>query len=145
VRTPLRRDRLLAVDLELTCWEDGFHPAGQRCEIIQMGIAEIDTKTLSVSRVGDVICRPVASEISLFCARLTGLTPELVKARGIHFRDACNRIRKIFGTRNKTWLAWGRDDAAIARECALKKADNPMSDGFIDLASFVGLSLIRSG
>ena len=40
---------------------------------------------------------------------MTTLTQEQVN-RGIPFADACNKMKKEFGTLNKIWASWGDYD-----------------------------------
>ena len=73
----LRHDRVLVVDLELTCW-DGLPPEGERPEIIEIGVAEIDLKRDEISRTISMLTKPTASRISPFCTDFTGITDEMV-------------------------------------------------------------------
>lgn len=128
----VRRDRILFVDVEMTCWE-GPPPEGERSEVIEIGLVEVDNADLAVVRSGSLLCLPRASTISPYCTALTGITPEEMKARGVPFGDACNGVMKRFGSRNKAWFAWGSDDEAIRAECLLKGAAYPFSGAFINL------------
>lgn len=137
----VRRDRILFVDVEMTCW-DGPPPAGERPEVIEIGIVEIDNASFDVVRSGTLLCLPRASTISPYCTALTGITPAEMKAKGVPFGDACNTLMKRFGSRNKAWFAWGSDDEAIRAECRLKGAAYPLSGAFINLGLMTRL-LVR--
>nr|WP_246581142.1 3'-5' exonuclease [Deinococcus aestuarii] len=75
------------IDVEATCWE-GAPPPGQVNEIIEVGLCVVDTVTRQ--RVGRhrLLVRPERSEVSEFCTRLTGWTPEDVRD-GLSFAEAC--------------------------------------------------------
>ena len=128
--TRFRTDRLLVVDLELTCWS-GEPPVGMSPEIIEIGIVEIDTAALEIARSARYLVRPYRSEVSDFCADFTGLTAvELRSARP--FKEVSNTIRKAFGTQSKTWFGWGADNEAVARECEANGAQNPFSSSYVN-------------
>ena len=38
----IRKDKLLVVDLEATCWEGYNAPAGQKNEILEIGVCLLD-------------------------------------------------------------------------------------------------------
>lgn len=135
----VRHGHLLCLDLELTCWEQEA-PPGQHPEIIEIGLAEVDLVGLTVSRTHSVLCRPVRSEISGYCTALTGITPERMKAEGIHLPDALNRIRKEYGSANKAWLAWGADNQTLAAACDARGVQSPFSDTYFDLGALFRLS-----
>lgn len=135
--TRLRTDRLLVIDLELTCWP-GDPPPGHVAEIVEIGIVEVDTSTLEITRSGRYLVRPYRSEVSAFCIDLTGLTTaDLRTARP--FAEVANTIRKDFGTQSKTWCAWGTDNDAIDRDCEATGAQNPFSASYINLGHLWGL------
>jgi inhibitor of KinA sporulation pathway (predicted exonuclease) len=128
----LRHDRVLVVDLELTCW-DGLPPEGERPEIIEIGVAEIDLKRDEISRTISMLTRPTASRISAFCTDFTGITDEMVAADGIPFEMACQQLRKTYGSTSKLWVGWGSDDALFAAEVQAKGAVDPASHRYLDL------------
>ncbi|UUX48613.1 exonuclease domain-containing protein [Nisaea acidiphila] len=128
----LRHDRLLAVDLELTCW-DGPPPEGERPEIIEIGLAEIDLKRDEIVRTASILTKPVASRISPFCAAFTGITEEMIAANGIRFQDACHRLRKTYGSSSKLWIGWGSDNVLFDAEVRAKDAVDPASHAYLDL------------
>lgn len=128
-----RYDRLLCVDLELTCWEDE-PPAGERSEILEIAIVEIDNKALTITRQESFLCKPKVSSISPYCQQLTGITEAMVKRAGRPLGEVCNVVRKKFGTRGKPWCAWGYDDELLREECALKGVEYPFSSDYLNLA-----------
>lgn len=132
--TTLRLDRLLFIDLELTCWA-GDPPPGEESEIIEIGLAEVDADALEIKRSARYIVRPRRSTVSDFCTELTGLTQAEVKRQGRPLREVFGSVRKDWGPGRKAWYAWGADrfllDAAVERGDA---EAHPFSPGFFDLA-----------
>lgn len=106
-------DRIVVVDIEATAWEneDGTKtpPKGQRNDIIEIGACFLDTQTGKISQKTSYIVKPRNSIMSPFIIKLTGLTQEDVN-KGIPFSDACNKLSKEFGTRNRIWASWGDYD-----------------------------------
>ena len=68
-------NRLLCVDVEMTCWE-GEPPAGEVPEMIAIGIVDLRTDDLEIRREQSFLIRPQFSVISPFCSTLTGITPK---------------------------------------------------------------------
>lgn len=134
MKTSLRLDRLLFVDLELTCW-DGEPPPGQRSEIIEIGLAEVEVEALRITRSGRYIVRPRNSTVSPFCSALTGLTQDDVKRRGRPLKEVFGSLRKDWGPARKAWYAWGADRTFLDMSVEGGDADaHPFSPGFFDLA-----------
>jgi inhibitor of KinA sporulation pathway (predicted exonuclease) len=128
-----RYNRMLFVDVELTCWE-GEPPAGEQPELIAIGIVDLRTDDLSVKREQAFLVRPQSSSISAFCSTLTGITPKEAAAAP-PLPEVVRTIRKSFGQGD--WCAWGRDDELIRESCARAGADLPFTGAFHDLAGQV--------
>lgn len=131
-RPRIRRDRILFVDLELTCWE-GEPPAGESAEIIEIGLAEVDVDSLAILRTASFLVRPEISSVSEYCERLTGLAASRLRRDGRSLRETFATMRKEWGTGSKPWMAWGSDRRAILADCARKGCDNPFSDAYHDI------------
>lgn len=128
----VRLDKVLSVDFEMTCWE-GAPPPGQVSEIIQIGISEIDNETMTRLRSESWYVRNELSEVSDYCTALTGITPAILRRRGLSLADAGRLIAKKYGSRNKGWLAWGSDKAAIDRDCTVKGVEPIFSNSFFNV------------
>ncbi len=106
-------NKLVIVDIESTAWEneDGSKtpPEGMRRDVIEIGACFLNVKSGKVSQKTSYIIKPRNSTMSLFITELTTLTQEDVN-KGMPFGDACNKLRKEFGTKNKVWCAWGDYD-----------------------------------
>ena len=129
-----RLDRMLVFDIEETCWE-GDPPPGERQETIEIGLAEVLLDgTPRIGRTASYDVRPVASRVSAFCTDLTGITPARAR-RGRHLGEVMSSMQTTFGGIGKTWAAWGRDDACLARDCSLLGLPPPVMGGFLDLGA----------
>jgi inhibitor of KinA sporulation pathway (predicted exonuclease) len=134
-----RTDRLLVVDLELTCWESQEPPEGEHPDIIEIGIAEVDNGKLEVLRRGRFLVRPERSRLGEFCSRLTGITPGELGRHGRPFREVCRSIDREWAPRHKTWAAWGKDAIAMEEAASFHGVGNPFSASHLDLGHLYDL------
>jgi Inhibitor of the KinA pathway to sporulation, predicted exonuclease len=128
----VRDDRILFIDVEMTCWS-GAPPEGQRSEVIEIGVAELDLDTLEVVRSQSYLVQPVFSRISEYCTELTGIAVDDVRRRGRPLKEVASRLQKDFGTRSKQWLSWGPDRRALERDFAEKGIPFCFSAAFVDM------------
>jgi len=136
-----RFDKIVVVDIEATCWEPREEQGDQPSEIIEIGVCILDTKTLDISRKHSYIVRPKHSEISDFCTQLTGHTWKSVKG-GMQFGDACNKLAKEYGTKNRVWASWGDCDRLhFMAECATKRANYPFGHAHINASDLFSLMM----
>jgi inhibitor of KinA sporulation pathway (predicted exonuclease) len=66
-------DKIIVIDLESTCW-DGPPPDGQVSEIIEIGVALVDVASMQREAKQSILIKPVRSQVSDFCTKLTTLT-----------------------------------------------------------------------
>lgn len=130
-------NRILFVDVELTCW-DGPSPAGEQSDVIAIGIVDLKTDDLKIRREKMYFVRPLVSAISPFCTMLTGITPKEADAAP-PLPEVVRTIRKTFG--QSDWCAWGRDDVLIRESCERAGAELPFLGGFHDLSAQVRTAL----
>lgn len=125
----VRKDRILVVDFELTCW-DNSPPEGEISEIIEIGLSEVDIETLTIKKTDSYLVLPEYSSISEYCSNLTGITPQRMRKQGRALRDVANTLKKNWGSASKAWMAWGNDREAIMLDCMRKKIENPFSEAY---------------
>jgi inhibitor of KinA sporulation pathway (predicted exonuclease) len=101
-------DQILVVDLESTCWQ-GYPPAGQMREIIEVGLCPVDVQKLERLEKRSLLVKPVRSKISEFCTQLTTLTDEHVHAAGT-LADAVGILKKEYRSPDRLWASWGDYD-----------------------------------
>jgi len=109
----IRKDKIIVVDLEATCWEGYDAPDGQENEIIEIGVCLLDVQDNTISDKRSIIVKPTHSTISPFCTQLTTITQEQVDRDGIAFADASMILEKEYDSRNRLWASWGGWDRKI--------------------------------
>ncbi len=139
MRDSYRSDRLLVVDVELTCWETPEPPAGQIPEPIELAVVELDTKALRVARTGRWLLRPARSAVSPFCTELTGIEPGDLARRGRPFDEVARAVARDFGTARKTWASWGLDVVPLEAAAVRHGSPSPFGASFLDLAHLFGM------
>jgi inhibitor of KinA sporulation pathway (predicted exonuclease) len=126
----IRKDKIVVVDFEMTCWEGFDAPPGQENEIIEMGICLLDPKAdvISISDKRSIMVKPIRSVVSEFCTNLTGITQEMVSERGIDFPLACHILETEYDTRNRLWVSWGNfDHEFLRKQCKARNVRYPFS------------------
>ena len=140
----VRHDRILFVDVEMTCWEE-LPPEGEVPEVVEIGIAELDLATLAVRRAESYYVRPVLSRPSAFFTRLTGITESVLRQQGRPLSQVCSKIAKDMGTRSKQCFSWGADRRALETDFGRKSVPSPFSEAFHDFGLEMKHSLGMSG
>jgi len=127
-------DKIIVIDLEATCWEPKWSkPKGESSEIIEIGVCFLDMRTGERKDKTSYYIRPTRSTVSKFCTQLTGITPELLKEKGIPFGDAINKLRKEFGPSQRTWASWGAyDKKELEKNCEHHGIEYPMGVNHIN-------------
>lgn len=125
----VRKDRVLIVDFEMTCWED-VPPPGQKPEIIEIGLSEVDVEALQIKKTGSYFVKPEYSTVSDYCAALTGITQKQLDKQGRKLNEVANTLRKNWGSASKAWMAWGNDRESIMIDCLSKGIENPFSEAY---------------
>jgi len=101
---------VLVIDVESTCWEPPeVQPQNEISEIIEIGIAVVNIKDLTIKENDSIIVRPQRSKISKFCTKLTTLTQKTVD-QGCTFEAAMAILRKNYNSENRTFVSWGDYD-----------------------------------
>jgi len=129
----LKRDLILLIDLEATCW-DRKPPAGMYNEIIEIGISALDYRTKEIKLKDTIIVKPQFSEISEYCTNLTSITQEMVDEKGVTLAEACKILEDTYKSKDRIWASWGEyDNNQIKRECKHKKIENPFGRTHINM------------
>lgn len=124
----IRKDKVIVVDLEATCWQGYTAPDGQENEIIEIGVCLLDGATREISNIRSLYVHPIESEISPFCTALTGITAEMIAEQGMDFAQACDILEKEYDSRNRLWASWGGFDRKLFWEqCKRRGVRYPFS------------------
>lgn len=129
----IRREKVIVVDIEATCWKGGLAPQGMQSEIIEIGVCVLPLKTRKPTDKLSILVRPERSTISDFCTELTTLTQEQVDA-GVNFREACTILERDYETKEYIWASWGKYDRKMFRaQCEERGVPFPFSDRHVNL------------
>jgi len=112
----IRRDKIIVVDIEATCWDVDPPPDGQVNEIIEVGLCIYDVAVDKISGKRSILVKPHSSEVSPFCTQLTSLTPQRLNEAGIDFADTCRILVKEYEAHKYLWVSWGGYDERLFRQ-----------------------------
>ena len=130
-------DKIVVVDVETTCWEK--RQRDQMMEVIEIGICLLDIGSGEISDRQSILVRPVYSEVSEFCTKLTTLTQEVVET-GIEFRQACVKLEDEYQTRKRVWASYGDfDRRQFERECRFKNVPYPFGSRHINIKTLFAI------
>jgi inhibitor of KinA sporulation pathway (predicted exonuclease) len=133
-------DVIVVIDVEATAWQ-GKPPCGMTNEIIEIGIATIDVPERRVTSTQSVLVKPMFSEISDFCTKITTITKEMVDLDGIAFSEALELLKRDYHTESRTWASWGSYDRMIfARQCRTRKVQYPFGKSHINIKNLFALT-----
>lgn len=115
------------LDNELLCWPNGNCPMDQQKHIIQIGLVEVETNTLKITRKKSFYIRPQDKnfEVSDYCVNLTGITRSKIINEGHYFPEVMKTIKKEFAPYFKVTYSWGNDFQSIAEHCIQYECTNP--------------------
>lgn len=106
----LHDSKVLVIDVESTCWELPEKPGhGEFSEIIEIGLAVVDTDKLVIEHNEGILVSPQSSRVSKFCTKLTTLTQGMVD-KGVTFQEAMKRLQTEFHSGDRTFISWGDYD-----------------------------------
>lgn len=126
-------DKIIIIDLEATCWQ-GAVPSGQQNEIIEIGLAVLDTETGAISKNRGILVKPQRSTVSLFCTELTTITQDLLDKNGVSFEDAINELVDDYNPDLYTWASYGQYDLnMLKKQCKSFGVSYPMGEEHINV------------
>ena len=133
-------DEILIVDLESTCW-DNDQPADQTSDIIEIGVAHLNRKTLQVTNNWTVKVIPTRSTITPFSERLNGITVEDIKLVGVPLAEAFSCLVTA-KSRQRTWASYGNyDRRKIDEDARTFRLRYPMSPRHINVKTLLAVVL----
>lgn len=126
-------DKIIIIDLEASCWQ-GSVPQGQENEIIEIGLAVLDTVSGEISQNQGILVQPQRSTISPFCTELTTITQELLDDKGISFEEAIEKLVDEYRPDEYTWASYGQYDLnMLKRQCKSFGITYPMGQQHINV------------
>lgn len=126
-------DKIIIIDLEATCWQ-GAVPSGQQNEIIEIGLAVLDTETGVISQNKGILIKPQRSSVSPFCTELTTITPDLLDKNGVSFEEAVDLLINEYNPDLYTWASYGQYDLnMLTKQCKSFGISYPMGEEHINV------------
>jgi inhibitor of KinA sporulation pathway (predicted exonuclease) len=130
-------DKIVVVDLETTCWEK--REKDQIMEVIETGVCLLDIRSGKITDRQSILIKPVYSEVSDFCTKLTTLTQKLVET-GIRFKEACLKLEDEYQSKQRVWASYGDfDRRQLERECRLKKVSYPFGSRHLNVKTLFAI------
>jgi inhibitor of KinA sporulation pathway (predicted exonuclease) len=126
---------ILVMDLELTCWSKEELKAFDKKpspEIIQVGVVNLNPKTLEVTKSGRYYVTPQFTEIGEYCTDLTAITAKQVHKQGRPLEDVMKTLAEKWGFSNKQIVFWGSDADDFAKDCKRQNIENILSPHITD-------------
>lgn len=134
-------DKIIIIDLEATCWQSAV-PEGQENEIIEIGLAVLDSETGAITQNQGILIKPQRSGVSLFCTELTTITQDLLDKNGVTFEEAIEKLVDEYQSDLYTWASYGHYDLnMIRKQCRSFGVPYPMVDQHINVKTLVGEKL----
>jgi inhibitor of KinA sporulation pathway (predicted exonuclease) len=134
-----RLDQILVIDLESTCWE-GPPPPGQVSEIIEIGVCVVEVASLERVEKRSLLIKPVQSEVSEFCTRLTTLTADHLKEAG-SLADATRVLKREFLSQERLWASWGDyDRRQFERVCKEQSVGYPFGISHLNVKTLFAVA-----
>ncbi|KFF05427.1 3'-5' exonuclease [Flavobacterium reichenbachii] len=129
-------DKIIIIDLEATCWQ-GEVPKGQQNEIIEIGLAVLDSQTGEITKNKGILIKPQRSTVSLFCTELTTITQELLDKNGVSFEQAINQLKDEYQPDLYTWASYGQYDLnKLKNQCKSFGIPYPMGEDHINVKTW---------
>ncbi len=131
-------DKIIIIDLEATCWKNDAPVVGEKQEIIEIGLAVLDTKTGDITQNQGILVRPHQSTVSPFCTELTTITQELLDENGLTFQKAIEKLVVEYEPHLYAWASYGLFDLKMMnKQCESFGIPYPMSKVHMNVKSIV--------
>lgn len=131
-------DKIIIIDLEATCWQTAA-PKGQENEIIEIGLAVLDSETGEITKNQGILIKPQRSSVSSFCTELTTITQDLLDKNGVSFEAAIQKLRNEYNPDLYTWASYGQYDLnMLQKQCKSFGVPYPMAREHINVKVWFG-------
>jgi inhibitor of KinA sporulation pathway (predicted exonuclease) len=133
-------DQILVIDIESTCWDGQVPPPGQMSEIIEVGLCVVDVARLERLEKRSILIRPVRSQISEFCTRLTTLKSDDFRLAGT-LADAVSVLKREYRSLERLWASWGDYDRnQFQRVCKELTVPYPFGPRHLNVKTLFGVA-----
>lgn len=129
--------RVNVIDVECTCWINEPKPMGMEQEIIEIGIAQINLKTMKIDKSEAILVKPTLSTIGPSCTYLTSLTNEMVQDAPT-FVDAVEYMKKEYASEWNFWASYGDfDRVKFEKQCQMLNIKYPLCNQHINIKAVI--------
>jgi inhibitor of KinA sporulation pathway (predicted exonuclease) len=130
--------KINVIDLEATCEKNKSENFVS--EIIEIGIAQIDLKSLTICKYEGVIIKPEHSKISTFCEELTTISQHQVDTEGISLYNALQYLKKEYQTKKYPMAAYGLyDKQMLMKDCTNKGLEYTFNYNYYNIKNLICL------
>lgn len=128
------------IDVETTCWEfPEIKPDNEHQEIIEIGIAVIDTIHLELVENNKFLIAPEKSRVTDFCTKLTGLTRFNLQYQN-NFPMSLDSFKENYDTNNRLFASWGDFDRKMFESnCKLYNCAYPFGPRHLNIRHLFSL------
>ncbi len=127
-------DKIVVIDLEATCWEEGEVPIGSSIDILEIGICNLVIATGEITDKQSIYVIPERSEITSYCTELTGITHDLIREKGIPFTEACKIVSEQYEPEQRLWAGYGEfDRRQLEAQCSDLQVPFPMGYSYLNI------------
>lgn len=104
---------------------------------LSKSVCKMDADSGEIIKSESILVKPVHSEISAFCTRLTSITPQMVERDGISLKEACEKLEERYLSKQLTWASYGAyDRTMLTEQCTRFGVAYPMSRQHINVKVF---------
>ncbi len=130
--------KIIIIDLEATCWQ-GKKPKGTHHDVIEFGVAVLDTQNGLLLANEGILVKPTSSEVSPFCTELTTITADMV-ANALPFPEACELLKRTYNAKKHPWASYGAYDLnQLNRQCSREGVEMPLSSQHLNVKALFAL------
>ena len=137
-----KRNRILVIDVESTCWESDKEQRKNVSEIIEIGITELvrENGAWEITETQSLPIKPMFSKVSEFCTELTGWTQAELEKRGMSYVQAVKYLKSKFDSKNAIVACWGKYDDKMFQEMSkMHKTGYPFNNDYLNVKALYGV------
>lgn len=130
----MKDETIVVVDIEATCWKsETDRPPGSNSEIIEIGVALLNSDGTIIQQEADMLVKPQYSKISQYCTDLTSITQSMVD-ECLGFGTVLGQFETRYDTKHRVWASWGDYDKHMFEKCCkFFGTSYPFSDSHINV------------
>ena len=118
---------------------DAVPPASEQGDIMEIGIASVDTGSLRIHQLDDLLVNPALARN----AAIVDVPPDAPEPAGgsLAFSEVCRIIKRRYLAPNCTWASWTNlARVALERQCKAQTIPYPFGPTHIDVGNLFALA-----